>query len=678
MRNFFNKLSIAHQIKLTIVFVLVLSMSTAALFVFRSTYNAFLNSTLSNHQLKLDSLAVTVGDQYDAYFASMRSFNRSFQNQYLKELNLSEQIESWRGIDLPRLTVNGSSIIGDNALVDEFTADTGAVATLFSPVGDDWLRVSSSLRDERDQRVLGTWLGREHPARDALMRGMPYTEQVTLFGERYLSIYTPIRVTGTKQFVVSFVGFSLQEATASIFHSLNQISWGDTGYTIVVSNEQDMQGKYLLHPQFTPNDPAIIDLYDYDGQRPFDTIFESPNGRVMFTWNDNGQPAEKYLIFSEVPGWNWKLLGGTFVSEVTSDAKAQLKMIVIVSLVAILASYIMISFYLNQVTKPLTTLSSLMERLGKGEISTSLAQQDDDTRNEVTLLNNSAATMAEQLNRLVSEIRDTSYHLVNGSALMKEEASQGLQQLDAQQDQVELVVSAIEEMAVSAQSVATQVDSIATGVRTADSEAVNGRDNVEAVTIGMAELNQLLNESSLAIEKVSKEGLNIQSVTRIIDDIAEQTNLLALNAAIEAARAGVQGRGFAVVADEVRTLAHRTQSSVKEVVGIIEQLNQSTGNAVALMTSSRSNAAEVLNRAYVAGASLESITDQVRDIAVQAESIAATSEQQALVSQSVAQSASEISDLNIKSRDVSDKALQRAEAMQKGAAALDQQVSIFS
>lgn len=59
-----------------------------------------------------------------------------------------------------------------------------------------------------------------------------------------------------------------------------------------------------------------------------------------------------------------------------------------------------------------------------------------------------------------------------------------------------------------------------------------------------------------------------------ITAIARQTNLLALNAAIEAARAGEAGQGFAVVADEVRELAEMSSRTVKDVLVVVEKIQE--------------------------------------------------------------------------------------------------------
>jgi methyl-accepting chemotaxis protein len=88
---------------------------------------------------------------------------------------------------------------------------------------------------------------------------------------------------------------------------------------------------------------------------------------------------------------------------------------------------------------------------------------------------------------------------------------------------------------------------------------------------------------SKLIEETNERAEKITAATQIIDSISEQTNLLALNAAIEAARAGEAGKGFAVVAEEIRKLAEQSSHSVKEIDGVVKNLQSNSREAVDTM-----------------------------------------------------------------------------------------------
>tara|TARA_Y100001960_G_scaffold42311_1_gene41601 strand:- start:3244 stop:4683 length:1440 start_codon:yes stop_codon:yes gene_type:complete len=476
---------------------------------------------------------------------------------------------------------------------------------------------------------------------------------------------------------ISFIGLAVERATQDLFAALKTVNWGDTGYTIVLDNNPDHLGHYLLHPKHTESDPSIIDVKDYEGNKPFYQLFEQPSGLIKYPFEYQGSIGEKYLVYTEVAGWNWKLLGGTFISEVTKGSQELLKLIAIVSLVVGSITFLILTVFLSRTLNPLTTLNQYMNRLAKGEVSIDIPRTAGNTNNEIVNLSNGLSNMAHQLNNLVGEIRGASDKVESNSSSVASDASLNLTQSERQQEQVEQVVTAIEEMASSAQSVAQQVENIAENVRSANTDGQSGLEIVENVCIDVAQLNDQLDQSAAAIEKVNTDSESIQTVTKMIDEIAEQTNLLALNAAIEAARAGEQGRGFAVVADEVRTLAHRTQTSVKDVVDIITVLKSSTDNAVRMMNESQTSANSVLDKAQEAGTALESIADQIHSIASQADAIAATSEEQAHVTQEIAANAHSISELNRESRQTSAQTSQSATALQQQAQDLKQQVDFF-
>ncbi|ELA7830569.1 MULTISPECIES: methyl-accepting chemotaxis protein [Vibrio] len=669
--------SVGFQLKLVITLCLFIAFSSIAALVYRNASDVLLESTLKEHQSKVESMAKTIAGQFDAYLHTAKVLESTFRNGYLAGVYVENYTVDFMGHEVPNITQYSESLINDTKLVDSFTRDTGAIATLFAPLGDDFIRMSTSLKDPQGQRAVGTTLGINHPGYQQLKAGQPYYAQIKLYGERYITYYAPIKDATGKVAGLSFIGLPVDQATQTLFDALEEIKWGDTGYTIIVDNDDNNLGKYLLHPAKSGSDSSILEVADYNGHKPFGQIFEQSSGLIRYPFEYQGNVGEKYLVYTEVPGWNWKLLGGTFIKEVTKGSDTLLTLIAIISSVAAIITFVVLTLFLNRSLQPLTTLNSYMTRLAGGEVSLNIPASRKASKNEITNLSSGVASMASQLNELVGKIRSTSDLVESNSTSVANDAHSNLTQADRQQQEVEQVVTAIEEMASSAQSVAQQVESIAENVRSANTDSQSGLAIVEGVCIDVAQLNDQLDQSATAIEQVNRDSESIQTVTKMIDEIAEQTNLLALNAAIEAARAGEQGRGFAVVADEVRTLAHRTQSSVQDVVEIIEKLKGSTHNAVNMMTDSQRSANQVLDKAQDAGTALEAIAVQVQSIASQADAIAATSEEQAQVSQEIAANAHSISELNRESRNTSAKTSQSAIELQQQARNLKEQVDFF-
>ncbi|MCV5647599.1 hypothetical protein OFN55_33255, partial [Escherichia coli] len=91
-----------------------------------------------------------------------------------------------------------------------------------------------------------------------------------------------------------------------------------------------------------------------------------------------------------------KLLGGTFIKEVTKGSDTLLTLIAIISSVAAIITFVVLTLFLNHSLQPLTTLNSYMTRLAGGEVSLSIPASRKASKNEITNLSSGVASMASQ------------------------------------------------------------------------------------------------------------------------------------------------------------------------------------------------------------------------------------------------------------------------------------------
>ncbi|MEM6455736.1 MAG: methyl-accepting chemotaxis protein [Acidobacteriota bacterium] len=161
-------------------------------------------------------------------------------------------------------------------------------------------------------------------------------------------------------------------------------------------------------------------------------------------------------------------------------------------------------------------------------------------------------------------------------AVNVDQTSSSIQEMGASIEEVAKnstnLLTSVEETSATIEEMAASIQSIEAKVRVVDDVS---RDAAKIADERGTDLSR-------TIEGISVASKDIGKIVGIIEDIADQTNLLALNAAIEAAHAGDAGRGFAVVADEVKRLSERSVSSTREIAGVVENMQQSTAQAIEL------------------------------------------------------------------------------------------------
>lgn len=169
----------------------------------------------------------------------------------------------------------------------------------------------------------------------------------------------------------------------------------------------------------------------------------------------------------------------------------------------------------------------------------------------------------------------------------------------------------IEETTAAMEQLATTVLANADRARRASDDAIK-------VSRAADEGGKVMEQATLAMERITRSSAQISNIIGMIDDIAFQTNLLALNASVEAARAGEAGKGFAVVAIEVRRLAQSAANASSEVKGLIEQSGNEVGKGSELVDEAAKKLREMIDAIRSATGSMEAIA---RDSAEQAAAI---------------------------------------------------------
>jgi methyl-accepting chemotaxis protein len=107
---------------------------------------------------------------------------------------------------------NGRTVLNLNfAVPDQFSAQTGNGATIFVKRGNDFVRISTSVKKENGERAVGTLLDPSHAGYKSLLAGEPYIGFAQLFGHQYMTQYDPIKDAQGNVIAVLYVGINVSD-----------------------------------------------------------------------------------------------------------------------------------------------------------------------------------------------------------------------------------------------------------------------------------------------------------------------------------------------------------------------------------------------------------------------------------------------------------------------------------
>ncbi|MBB3761391.1 methyl-accepting chemotaxis protein [Xanthomonas arboricola] len=367
----FNRLSVGTRLSALLTVVIALSLGLLALTIYRqsaddieSQVKAELRSStrLMQQSVAMYDVTLTEGTQRlgSVFETMLPSGERTLDTASTVAIGAQQT---------PSLRAGKQALNLNFDAVDRFAQTAGGVATIFARTGDDFVRITTSLRNKQNERVIGTLLDRKGKAYAALSQGKAFTGQAQLFGEQYMTHYQPLRNAAGEVIGALFVGRNYTQGLAALKAQVSTTKLGQDGYFLIVDMAPgEHQGQVIAAPPGTP--ATLAALVPAEQQPLLQSVLDGKQPSANLQLRDAQGNAQAFEVTAQrYTPWQWAVIGTQPRSAIDGPLDELMGSMLLFSLV-VLGLCIAVVFIAarKMVTRPLLAVERVLGDVAAGRL----------------------------------------------------------------------------------------------------------------------------------------------------------------------------------------------------------------------------------------------------------------------------------------------------------------------